>query len=223
MTLPEGFSINPNAADGKTDLHRRGSRASAPRTQRTARSSRRSAPRASTARRCRRRSPDTSISANRRPGNRYRVILTADGFATHIKLAGSVHPDPQTGQLTIAFHDLPQSPLTEFNLHFFGSERGAPGDPDAVRHLRGPEHLHPLGRGPARTDRDPVLHPRLRPDGCPLPELARGRSRPASRPPRADNTAGAHSPFARRTHPPRRRPEPQRPHASRLRPASRRR
>src|SRR4029077_4318120 len=58
------------------------------------------------------------------PGNRYRIFLTADGFATHIKLAGTVSPDPQTGQLVAAFNDLPQSPLTEFNMHFFGAERG---------------------------------------------------------------------------------------------------
>ena len=33
-------------------------------------------------------------------------------------------PDPSTGQLTTVFDDLPQSPFTEFDLHFFGSERG---------------------------------------------------------------------------------------------------
>ena len=46
-------------------------------------------------------------------------------------------PDPQTGQLVVAFADLPQTPFQEFNLHFFGSERGPAGDPDAVRHLPG--------------------------------------------------------------------------------------
>ena len=58
------------------------------------------------------------------PGNRYRLILTANGFGTHIKLLGTVRPDPQTGRQTIAFEDLPQSPLTRFQMHFFGSERG---------------------------------------------------------------------------------------------------
>ena len=35
------------------------------------------------------------------PGNRYRIFLVADGFATHIKLPGTVSADPSTGQLKI--------------------------------------------------------------------------------------------------------------------------
>jgi hypothetical protein len=63
------------------------------------------------------------------PGQRYRVFLVADGFATHVKLPGTVSPDPETGQITVSFQDLPQSPLTEFSLHFFGAERGALATP----------------------------------------------------------------------------------------------
>lgn len=59
-----------------------------------------------------------------KPGDPYRLILTADGFATHVKLVGSVRPDPVSGQLTVAFEDLPQSPVQEISMHFFGSERG---------------------------------------------------------------------------------------------------
>ncbi len=59
-----------------------------------------------------------------KPGERFRVLIAADGFATHIKLAGVVRADPQTGQLTIAFEHLPQSPLQDFDVHIFGSERG---------------------------------------------------------------------------------------------------
>ena len=33
------------------------------------------------------------------PGQTYRIFLTAYGFATHVKLAGSVQPDPQTGRV----------------------------------------------------------------------------------------------------------------------------
>jgi hypothetical protein len=33
-----------------------------------------------------------------KPGNQYRVIMTADGFGIHAKLVAEVHPDPQTGQ-----------------------------------------------------------------------------------------------------------------------------
>ena len=58
------------------------------------------------------------------PGDRYRVILTADGFGTFVKIAGSIQPDPHTGQLVLSFPDLPQAPFQEFDLHLFGSERG---------------------------------------------------------------------------------------------------
>jgi hypothetical protein len=35
-----------------------------------------------------------------------------------VKLAGRVDPDPQTGQITTTFDDLPQLPFTTFKLHF---------------------------------------------------------------------------------------------------------
>jgi hypothetical protein len=41
-----------------------------------------------------------------------------------VKLAGMVTPDPATGQLTIRFENLPQNPLSSFQMHFFGSESG---------------------------------------------------------------------------------------------------
>jgi hypothetical protein len=59
-----------------------------------------------------------------KPGDPYRVILTGNGFATHVKLAGSTHADPDTGRLTISLEDLPQTPFSRFRLHLFGSERG---------------------------------------------------------------------------------------------------
>src|SRR5262249_499157 len=59
-----------------------------------------------------------------KPGDRYRILLAANGFGTHVKVFGSIFPNKQTGRLVVEFIDLPQSPLTEFNMHFFGSERG---------------------------------------------------------------------------------------------------
>ena len=35
-----------------------------------------------------------------KPGDQYRLILAADGFGVHVKLVGSIKPDPATGQLT---------------------------------------------------------------------------------------------------------------------------
>jgi hypothetical protein len=123
VTLPEGFSINSNAADGKTscsdsaanfgttlaahcpDFAKVGSL--------TIDSSALPGP-----------LPGFIYLGQPLPGNRYRIFLVADGFATHVKLAGTVKADPLTGRLTVTFTELPQSPLTSFDMHFFGSERG---------------------------------------------------------------------------------------------------
>lgn len=59
-----------------------------------------------------------------KPGERFRVLIAADGFATHVKLVGRLDTDPQTGQATVVFDHLPQSPLQGFDVHVFGSERG---------------------------------------------------------------------------------------------------
>jgi hypothetical protein len=68
--------------------------------------------------------PGSMYLLESKPGERFRVLIAADGFATHVKLVGRLDTDPQTGQATIVFEHLPQSPLQEFDVHVFGSERG---------------------------------------------------------------------------------------------------
>lgn len=121
--LPPGFTINANAADGKVScsdadtaigtLHG----ATCPEFAKVGTLSLDSSALPQPI-------PGAIYLGDPKPGNRYRLILAADGFGTHIKLPGSVFADPQTGQLSIVFENLPQSPLTEFAMHFFGSERG---------------------------------------------------------------------------------------------------
>ena len=123
VTLPEGFSVNPNAADGKVACAKNqtgiGTRGPA---------------------RCPESAKIGSLSIDVAalpepisggmylgeplPGETYRLVLAADGAGTHVKLPGTVRPDPQTGQLGIEFNELPQQPLQELNMHIFGSERG---------------------------------------------------------------------------------------------------
>jgi hypothetical protein len=64
-----------------------------------------------------------------RPGDQYRLFLVADGFGIHVKLAGSLRPDPATGQVTAVLDDLPQAPFEEFRLHLFASDRGLMATP----------------------------------------------------------------------------------------------
>ena len=59
----------------------------------------------------------------------YRVIAVANGYNTHVKLIGVLKLDPITGQITTVFADLPQSPYTAFDLHYFGSEEGVLATP----------------------------------------------------------------------------------------------
>jgi hypothetical protein len=123
VTLPEGVSLNPSAADGKVACSdgdsgigtRHG--ATCPQFSKvgtvTLDSSALPGP-----------IPGAIYLGEPKEGDPYRIILAADGFGTHVKVQGSVNADPVTGQLVASFVDLPQSPLSEFNMHFFGAERG---------------------------------------------------------------------------------------------------
>jgi hypothetical protein len=123
ITLPQGFSVNSNAADGKlscTDAEARfGTReqAECPENSKigTLQIQSSALPGAL---------PGAVYLGRPLPGNRYRIFLTADGFSLHIKLAGYAIPDPDTGQLTVRFDSLPQAPFQRFTLHVFGGERG---------------------------------------------------------------------------------------------------
>jgi hypothetical protein len=194
VTLPRGFSINPNAADGKTtcsDVEASfGTEAEAhcPETAKVGTTSVESSALPAPI-------PGFLYLGEPRPGNRYRVILTADGFATHVKLAGSAIPDPQTGQLTFSFPDLPQSPLTNFNLHVFGSERGILATPTQCGTYAVHSTFTPWDAALADQSATQFFVLDHGPDGAPCPSSPR-RLSPGFRAASLGNTAAAHSPFA---------------------------
>jgi hypothetical protein len=64
-----------------------------------------------------------------KPGDQYRLFLIADGFGIHAKFVGSVRPDPATGRVTTFVEDLPQVPFETFDLHLFASDRGLMATP----------------------------------------------------------------------------------------------
>jgi hypothetical protein len=128
VTLPEGFTINPDAADGQgacTDAQANFHTESGPNC------------------------PDSSkigtfalhtvaldgplngsvYIGQPKPGAQYRLFMAADGFGIHAKLEGQVTPDPTTGRLTVRFTDLPQVPFDSFQLHLFASDRGLMATP----------------------------------------------------------------------------------------------
>jgi hypothetical protein len=128
VTFPEGFTINPDAADGQTMCTEAeanfGSEGPA---------------------HC----PDTSkigtfsigtkaldgrlegavYIGEPKPGDQYRLFEVASGFGMNVKLVGSVRPDPVTGQMTGYFEGLPQVPFDDFELHLFAADRGLMATP----------------------------------------------------------------------------------------------
>jgi hypothetical protein len=64
-----------------------------------------------------------------KPGDQYRMFEIASGFGINAKLVASVRPDPQTGQLTAYFSNLPQVPFDDFQLHLFSSDRALMATP----------------------------------------------------------------------------------------------
>jgi hypothetical protein len=196
VTLPAGFSINPNAADGKTSCSDAAARfgtedaANCPEFAKVG--------------------TDTIDSValpapisggiylgDPKPGERYRIFLTADGFATHVKLPGTITPDPQTGQLVASFTNLPQSPLTEFNMHFFGAERGTLATPTKCGTYPVRSTFVPWDEALASQSSTQFFTIDSGPGGVPCPGSTRPFS-PGFGASSSSNTAGAHSPFALR-------------------------
>jgi hypothetical protein len=193
VTLPVGFSINPNAADGKTSCSDAAAKFGS-----TAEAACPEFAKVGT---------DTIDSpalpapisggiylGDPQPGSRYRIFLTAGGFNTHIKLAGTVTPDPHTGQLVAAFNDLPQAPLTEFNMHFFGAERGLLATPTQCGTYSVQSTFTPWDELLASQSSTQFFGLETGPDGAPCPDPIRP-FHPTFSAASAGNTAGAHSPF----------------------------
>ena len=123
VKFPPGFSINPNAADGKTSCSDAAARfgteeqAQCPEFAKVGTLDIHSAVLPGVL-------PGAVYLGDPLPGNRYRLFLVADGFGLHIKLPGQAILDRQSGQITVSFKDLPQTPFEKLDMHLFGSERG---------------------------------------------------------------------------------------------------
>ena len=111
-----------------------------------------------------------------------------------VKLAGKVEPDPQTGRLTTTFDGLPQLPISSFRLHFRGGSRAPLATPPRCGEFAVRTVLTPWS-DPAR---EVVTTTPLQ-----VSEGAAGASCPAGQAPfepgfeagSLDNRAGTHTPF----------------------------
>jgi hypothetical protein len=128
------------------------------------------------------------------PGNTFRLFVTADGFATHVKLKGTIGLDPQTGQIVSRFVNLPQAPIQEFQLHFFGSERGIFGTPTKCGSYPVEAEFVPWDAALPNQTSHSVFTVSSGPGGSPCPGATRPLH-PALQAGTTDNTAAAFSPL----------------------------
>jgi hypothetical protein len=195
VTLPAGFSINSGAADGKAACSQaaahfgvRDAAAECPENAKvgtlTVTSSSLPGP-----------LPGYIYLGEPQPGNRYRLFLIADGFGLHVKLAGSVVPDPQTGRLTVHFADLPQFPFSSFDMHFFGSERGLLATPTRCGSYPVQSTFTPWDSVLPEQSSAQFFSLDSGPEGKPCPGATRPFA-PGFEAGVADKTAGVHAPFS---------------------------
>jgi hypothetical protein len=121
-------------------------------------------------------------------GELYRLAieLESDRFGIHIKLPGSLKVDPDSGQLTTSFSDLPQLPFESVRLHLKTGPRAPLTTPAACGTYSGHAVLH--GWNGAVQSIDPSFSID---QGCSAPGFD-----PSMEAGVEDNTAGDFSPFS---------------------------
>jgi hypothetical protein len=130
-----------------------------------------------------------------KPGNRFRLILAFDGFGVHVKLPGTVTPDPQTGQIRIDFQNLPQAPFANFNMHIFGSERGPLDTPTRCGRYEVSSEWTPWDSALSNQVSRQFFEVNEGPNGTPCPNGPRP-FHPGFQAASAASTAGAHTAFS---------------------------
>lgn len=193
LLLPEGFTINAAAANGKsacTDAQARfGTRLAAqcPESAKigTLQIESSSLPGIL---------PGALYLGEPMPGNRYRVFLVADGFSLHIKLPGRVEPDPDTGRVRVIFEDLPQAPFERFDLRLFGGERSPLATPERCGRYAAQTTFTPWATGVPEQTATQFFTIDEGPGGAPCPGNPRDFD-PDFEAGVTDNTGGAYSPF----------------------------
>ena len=62
-------------------------------------------------------------------GDLIAIYLVAEGGGVRVKLAGEIETDPQTGRVTTTIDNAPQLPFSRFSLDFFGGQRAVVATP----------------------------------------------------------------------------------------------
>ena len=194
MTLPEGFSLNPSAAPGKQTCSDEQSsvgtrnEAQCPEFSKvgtvTIDSSALPAP-----------IHGFAYLGEPKPGDPYRLVVTANGFGVAVKLLGTVKADPRTGQLVAGFADLPETPFQQFIIHFFGAERGLLATPTQCGQYPVTSEFTPWDAALSNQKQTQFFVLDHGPNGSACPGPARGFT-PGFEVGTKSNAAGAHTSFA---------------------------
>lgn len=89
------------------------------------------------------------------PGDRYRLLISAEGPGFTVRLVGSVRPDPVTGRLTTVVQGSPQLPFSNLDLHFDDGPRAVIASPQTCGTVRSSAVLTPWsGNAPATPGAD---------------------------------------------------------------------
>jgi len=136
---------------------------------------------------------DAAFGSVEHPGGSLLALyLVAEGDGMLIKLAGKVEADPNTGQLTVTFANLPQLPIGEIELNLYGGERALLVTPAACGSYEVQSKLTPWSGTPAVTQTS-NLEVDSGPAGGACPS---GRFSPAFTAGTLNNQAGASSAFS---------------------------
>ncbi len=84
-------------------------------------------------------------------GPPYTIYLLAEGYGLSVRLAGTVTPNPTTGQLTTTFTENPQLPFEDLKLDFFGGPRAALATPPGCGSYTTTSQLVPYSSALAAT------------------------------------------------------------------------
>ncbi len=87
------------------------------------------------------------------PGGPLGVYVAAGGEGVQVKVAGEIRTDPDSGRVTIALADVPQLPISELRLRFFGGPRAPFATPVTCGVKRTSAMLDPWsGNSPVEAD-----------------------------------------------------------------------
>jgi hypothetical protein len=83
------------------------------------------------------------LSTDPTSGQMFRIFQELQGFGLDVKVQGSVVANPQTGQLTATFSNLPELPFEHFRLHFTNSANAVLVNPPTCGLNTTITHLYP--------------------------------------------------------------------------------